>query len=485
MPLTESDDLAAAPNDPGGSLTVHSHHFPAANTALPHLLSLPEEVTKAHTEMLKGALRVDIFGLRSGGDIGAPLSAPLRPDVPSLVPGSEYILEVVVRNLRVGHLFTEGTVDSNQVWLQLTVEDDGGVLGASGAIDPTEGRVDPWSHFVNAYVLDRKGNRIDRRNAEDIFTKLYDHQIPPGAADTIHYRLRVPEAARGPIRITAHLQYRKFDTTYLRAFEGRAFDGNDLPITTIATDAIVFGAGAKPQASQIPEWQRWNDYGIGLLRKPGRGALRQAQSAFEEVAGLGRAEGPLNLARVYIREGRLDEAVVALKRASGRGAYPWSVAWFTGIVDLQNGELDAAIESFEALRETRFAEARARGFDFSQDYRLLNILAQALFEQAKLARDQEEATQMLHRAAANYASTLQLDPENVAAHYGLSQVHARLGDERLARLHREQHAIFRRDDNAHDHAVANARKRDAAANHAAEAIVIYDLQRAQDLSGRQ
>lgn len=92
---------------------------------------------------------------------------------------------------------------------------------------------------------------------------------------------------------------------------------------------------------------------------------------------------------------------------------------------------------------------------------------------------------MLHRAAANYASTLQLDPENVAAHYGLSQVHARLGDERLARLHREQHAIFRRDDNAHDHAVANARKRDAAANHAAEAIVIYDLQRAQDLSGRQ
>jgi hypothetical protein len=30
--------------------------------------------------------------------------------------------------------------------------------------------VDPWSHFVNVYMLDREGNRIDRRNPQDIFT---------------------------------------------------------------------------------------------------------------------------------------------------------------------------------------------------------------------------------------------------------------------------------------------------------------------------
>ena len=30
-------------------------------------------------------------------------------------------------------------------------------------------------------MLDRDGNRIDRRNPQDIFMPLYNHQIPPGA----------------------------------------------------------------------------------------------------------------------------------------------------------------------------------------------------------------------------------------------------------------------------------------------------------------
>ena len=78
----------------------------------------------------------------------------------------------------------------------------------SGLLDSADSSLDPWSHFVNAYVLDREGNRIDRRNAEDIFTKLYDNQIPPGAADTIHYRLDMPELAKGDVEVTARLRYR-------------------------------------------------------------------------------------------------------------------------------------------------------------------------------------------------------------------------------------------------------------------------------------
>ena len=55
------------------------------------------------------------------------------------------------------------------------------MIGISGGLNPDDQAVDPYSHFVNAYVLDRDGNRIDRRNAEDIFTPLYNHQIPPPA----------------------------------------------------------------------------------------------------------------------------------------------------------------------------------------------------------------------------------------------------------------------------------------------------------------
>ncbi len=479
MPLVESDDFAAKRNDLSGALTVHGHHFPAANTALGHLLGFPESVNEAHREFLEGSLRVDIFGIRAGAAIDAPLTAPLRPEIPVLAPGGEYVVEVVLRTLTLGHTFTEGTADSNEVWLEVTATTGDRLVGISGGRDPADGAVDPYSHFVNAYVLDRDGNRIDRRNAEDIFTPLYNHQLPPGAASVAHYRLTVPKHLDAPLVVTARLHYRKFDTTYMRHFQGEAFAGNTLPITTIASDEVVFpvAATAPQDPPDTPPWQRWNDYGIGLLAKPDRGALRQAEAAFGQVAALGRAEGDLNLARVLIREGRLDEAGEALRRAAGNGAYPWSVAWFGALVDLQNGEFDAAIESLTALVETRFEEARRRGFDFSRDYRLLNTLGRTLFDRAKLSNSPTVERQWLEAAADRHRQALAVDPENVAAHYGMAQVAARLGDEATEDRHRRLHERYRPDDNAKDRAIAAARRRDPAANHAAEAVVVYDLQR--------
>jgi len=483
MPLAPSDDFAARRNDDSGELTVHGHGFPAANTALGHLLGFPPEVFEAHREFLEGSLRLDIFALHVGGDIGAAPIAPLRRRLPTLSAGGEYVFDVVMRTLALGHAFTQGTSDSNQVWLEVAARSGDETIGASGGVREADGEVDPWSHFVNTYMLDRHGRRIDRRNAEDIFTPLYNHQIPPGAAAVAHYRLRLPEDIAAPLELTARLRYRKFDTTYMRHFQGDDFRVNDLPIVTIAEDRVVFpvknaaARAVRQDAPEVPAWQRWNDYGIGLLAKPERGALRQAEQAFRQVAAQGRGDGEVNLARVLIREGRLDEAAEALRRAAAMDARPWSVAWFGALVDVQNGEFDAAIDAFERLVDTRFPAARQRGFDFSRDTRLLNALGGALFERAKLEAEPSAAREWLRTAAGRFQQTLTEDPENAAAHYGLAQVFARLGDAEAERRHRRQHDRYRRDDNAADRAVAVARRTDAAANHAAEAVVVYDLQR--------
>lgn len=498
MELLPSDQFSAQDFDDSGVAKIHDHLFPSANTGIAHLVDMPEWVLERHREFNEGVMRLDIFALKEEPEIDAPAIAPLRPEVPTLEPGGSYLLDIVVRTLEMGHLFTQGTSDSNQIWLDVRVttsppDSEPRVIGRSGGLDD-ENRVDPWSHFINTYMLDRDGNRIDRRNAEDIFIPLYNHQIPPGAADTVHYRLDVPEDVRHPVTVEVRLQYRKFDTTYMRYVYGEDFE-NDLPILTLAHDAITLpvagastsgGVAVVNRAPDIPEWQRWNDYGIGLLRKGGKskGELRQAEAAFARVEALGRFDGPLNLARVYIAQGTVeDRAIAALERAAAIDdppAPPWVVAWLTGTVNKENGYLDEAIANLRGIVELDDAETRRRGFDFSQDYRLRNELGQALFERAKQERGDrrhEAREAYLHDARAQFLKALELDPENVTAHYNLDLIYKQLGEHDKATHHFELYRKYKPDDNARDRAIVIARATNPAADHAAEAIVIYDLRR--------
>lgn len=503
MPLQGSADFGAQFFNGTNVLSIHNHFFPSANTGLAHLLGSQESV-QAHQAYLKDCARVDIFAVKEGGTIDQPAIGPLRPSVPTLKPGRTYLVEAVVRTLRLGHPLTQGTIDSNEVWVDATVSGQGRVLGRSGGLGSHK-EVDPWSHFVNAYMLDRDGNRIDRRNAQGLFTPLYNNQIPPGAAHVVHYRFTVPEDQVGPVEISVNLLYRKFDTIYMNYMYGKGYTNgqpfqvtNDLPITTIASDRLVFPVQAKadrggavpvPAASpsKIVEWQRWNDYGIGLLLKGDRGSekgeLIQAADAFTQVERLGRADGAINLARVYFKEGRLDDAVAALQRANDTNRFSspgnrWTIAWLNGLVDKQNGYLDKAIGEFRSILEDQDPELQKRGFDFSRDYEVINELGQTLFERAKAERgNPARQKEFLLDAVARFDKTLSIDAENVTAHYNLALLHDQLGNREKAEFHRRMHERYRVDDNARDRAVAIARRKDAPADHAAQAIVIYDLQR--------
>ncbi|MBS0264423.1 MAG: tetratricopeptide repeat protein, partial [Planctomycetes bacterium] len=511
MPLSESNDFGARDfaGLNNGKRQIHDHFFPSANTGLAHMLGFDDAV-KAHQEFLKGNLRVDLFGVKDGGTIDGKLTAPLRPEVPELKPGATYLLEAVIRTLKVGHHFTQGTVDSNEVWVDVTVSSGGQVIGRSGGIDDNR-EVDPWSHFINVYMLDRQGNRIDRRNPQDIFTPLYNHQIPPGAAQVAHYELTLPPNLTAPVTVEVKVQYRKFDKIYMdfvtksqkpgepkiRGYEPGQKYLNDLPVTTLASDSITFpvaGVTAKlePQKSSIADlWQRWNDYGIGLFLEGqtpgpipgGKTELKQAEQAFLEVEKLERYDGPLNLARVYQKEGRLDDAVAALERAAqctNPVAPPWTIAYYSGLVNKEQGHLDAAIENFRSALYDDTAERRNRKFKFHKDFVAHNDLGVVLFERAKQERGEERKAareKLLQEARAEFEKTLTFDREDVTAYANLSQIYKLLGDEAKATEAREAHERYKPDDNAQDFAVNEARKRNAAANHAAEKLVIYPLNR--------
>ncbi len=489
MPSMVSADFGARPMDDSGALKIHDHQFPGSNTAIPHMLGFPDWVNQANQEFLEGVARVDIFAVRDGPTLSSPLIAPVRPTHPELAPGQTYLIDVVLRTLTLGHPMTQGTADSNELWVDVTVRCGDRVIGRSGGLRDEDLQVDPWSHFVNAYVIDRDGNRIDRRNAEDIFVALYNNQIPPGAGDVLHYQLNVPEWADAPITFEATLRYRKFDAKYMRLILGEDFVRNELPITTIASDRVVFplkGSGAANSEREIPMWQRWNDYGIGLLRKGSGGAqkgeLRQAEFAFQQVEALGRPDGPLNLARVYMREGRLADAAAALERAAVTDppGYVWTRLWLGGELNRQLGSLDPALDAYKRLIELDTEDTRRRGFDFSQDYRLLNAYAGTLFERAKLERGDAAAArrnELLAQARTWHERALVYDAENATALYGLAQIASAQGDTEAAQRYSSLHSKYKVDDNARDRAVSIARSASASADYAAEPIVIYDLQR--------
>jgi tetratricopeptide (TPR) repeat protein len=461
MPLKPSQDFGARDFDGSGTGKVHSHLFPAANTGLFTLLQNDPRFSKysegfqktidTHAAFLKGGadgksppLRIDLFAIKDGGTIDGNLTV-LRPQLPKLEPGKTYLVEVVIRTLLIGHHFSQGTVDSNEIWVDFEATQGGKVIGRNGGMaGPGDtGPVDEWSHFLNVHMLDRNGNRINRRNPQDIFTPLYDHQIPPGAAQVVHYELRVPAGNTSPIELSARLRYRKFDHEYMTlVHEGKAVP--KLPVVDLCADKVTLPVAGGPavaeQASPIkPPWQRWNDYGIGCYLEGGagskRGELKQAAEAFRKVIAsedaAAKGHGWLNLARVLIDDTNLKEAAVALNQARDAGAPWWTVAWFNGLVNAENAsrkeEFDAAVASFERILDPA-NQPRERGFDFSKDYVVLARLGNTLFRRSQLDRDDPaEEEKILLRAVSAFERVLALDPEDLDAHFGLFQCYDRLG----------------------------------------------------------
>ena len=427
MDLLASNDFGARDFDGKGARQIHNHLFRGANTALPTFEG-DDAAAQAHAKFLKEQkVRVDVFALREGGVIEGKFMGPLRPEVPTLLPGQKYLLEVVVRTLALGHPLTQGTVDSNEIWVELIARQGDHVLGRSGGIGP-DGAVDPYAHFINVYMLDRNGNRIDRRNAQDIFVPLYNKQIPPGAGQVVHFGLEVPGGQTGLINLEARVNYRKFDRKYMDYVFGKG-QGPYLPVTEMASDKVELpvagGSTAGNEPSPIKEpWERWNDYGIGLLlegtTKGGqKGELKQAEEVFLKVAELGRADGWVNLARVYQREGRISDALSALEKAAAHKepAAPWVINWLTGQINASNNQLEAAVASFEAVLKTRIPE---RKFDFGLDFLVIDEMASVLYTMARpLPVKSQERKKWLTKAIAAYRRTLAIDSEDVGAHYGL------------------------------------------------------------------
>jgi tetratricopeptide (TPR) repeat protein len=259
----------------------------------------------------------------------------------------------------------------------------------------------------------------------------------------VHYSLDVPPDVKGPIEITVRLRYRKFDFEYMSIVYGGDNKVPKLPVVDVCTDKVTLpvegGAANVPeQKSPIePAWQRWNDYGIGCFLEGGagekKGQLRQAEEAFKKLLTHEKddvkAHGFVNLARVYIDEGRLDEARQMLTKAKEAGAPWWLTRWFGGLVNARNVQLEDAQRDFEEdpKKQPRDPDTGVQKYDFTKDYIVINELGITLYRRAQTAEGPER-DDLLRQAVRRFQDTLAIDPENLDAHNRLRECLERLGE---------------------------------------------------------
>ena len=510
MPLVRSRDQG---NRDG---FVHSHRFPAANTAVPFANRDEVQLQTVRDFLTAGIVSVDVFaageaaspsagsapdgaarrGAATERDSAEPQAAALFPELPEvggggmpartasgraaqrtaliapldragafLRPGKSYRFDVVARTRNVGHFFPGGTVDAFDVWLELKAEDAGGrIIYWSGFIeDGGRGPVEAGAHRYRSLQIDAHGNEINKRNAWASRALVYARLIPPGAADVARFRVTVPRDARGPITLTARMNYRKFhwyNTRFSFAgvsepaapgavsadFDDRAvsFTGDtsrvsgalkeipDLPVVVVAEDRVtlpLLGPAAKipaPAPRYLPvDRERWNDYGIGMLLQ---GDLVAAKRAFDRVVAIdpGYAAGLVNVGRVLVQEGDHEAARPVLERALRLDPDLAGAHYFLALSLKARGRYDDAL-----------AHLRAAAFRYPRDRVVRDQIGRILFLQRHYLE-----------AVAEFQRTLSVDPEDLTAHYNLMLCYRALGREKEEKREEVLYTRFKADESA-------------------------------------
>ena len=186
-----------------------------------------------------------------------------------------------------------------------------------------------------------------------------------------------------------------------------AEDCNTIPVRASAGRPAAFEESITPDPA---DWERWNDYGIGLLLQ---GDLKGAERAFEVVTRVrpDYADGWVNVARARIQEGNTEAAKPMLAKAIELDPSLGSAHYFEGLVLKADGDYAAAYREF-ALAARRYPDDRVNR----------NQVGRMLFLERRYSE-----------AVAEYERTLSIDPEDLEAHYNLMLCYRGLGNDERSR----------------------------------------------------
>lgn len=416
--------------------TVRSHRWIGANTAIPVFYGYNEQLQKTKA-FLKDAVTIDIFAISKNG---GPLIAPVERKSFDLAPGDVVTADLVLQNSRIGHSLVPEQRDFYQSWVEFEVRDAAGKeIYHSGSLDQ-KGLLDPEAHTYTNRLVTADGKLVDLHQVWDTRIKAYDNTIMPGRSDLVRYRFQIPSGARSPISLTARLNYRRFRKQYTNfVLRNQA----DYPVAEIASRKVSLKVGHNEGASVeswLPEYLRWNNYGIALL---GQVQFVKAAGAFRKVVALNPqyVDGYTNIAiAIYTelldhkREGSDGLGAPGLKMG---GTPDGTGNLFLAKASAQN--FDPALRELDRALEIDPGNLRAR-YHKGAIYRLQNKFAAAIETLKPVVRAYPRFREARQELGYSYYVTHQfgpareqfealqaINPDDITANYYLSYIYQQLG----------------------------------------------------------
>jgi tetratricopeptide repeat protein/cytochrome c554/c'-like protein len=391
--------------------TLVSHRWAAANTAIPTFYKWKEQLEAVVKFIEDDKVGVDIFALRRKSRAGSTedFIAPVNRSNFTIVGGDRITAEVVITNKNIGHSFPPELRDFYEAYVEFAVSDDSGkTLYRSGFIKP-DGYLDESAHNYKTYLVKSDGTYNDKHHIWRTRTFAQNNQINSGRSDVARYQFNVPENITGAMHLTARVRYRRFTRVFSDYVLGKSVD---YPIVTMATTEDVMAVGQNRaravdpnDKTAVPDWRRWNNYGIALFDQ------RQyplAIEAFTHAAQLDEKYRPMalvNRAMAHIELEQYDEAATILDGVVTANPAMARALFQQARIFMKRGQLDQA--------ENNFRQVLAQ---FPRD----RMSLQQLGELCKIKRDYNGAVEC-------YSKILAIDPEDLGAHYNLMLIYRKLG----------------------------------------------------------
>jgi len=319
--------------------TIASHRFLGGHTWMASMRGDADHLARL-TAKLEGVASIDVAAARIEHPGGARWHLPA--DGAPVAPSSRISLDVVIRNLLVGHRFPGGVLDIQDAWVEVEVADRQGKLLASSGLTHATDPDDEDTHVLRTLVVDDQGKILEEHEMAAFRTQIATQTLAAREAQVTRFAFDVPaklSPLQLPLTVTARLRHRsrtlKLQAAVCReaktpagqAFIAGAQGARDValdpckaqPITLIAETRLELGHGAK--GATRPAWERMYEHGMALVGTVSE-RLEEARTVLETSlaqvpAGDKRARAMVlvQLGWVASKQGRVDDALALVAQA--------------------------------------------------------------------------------------------------------------------------------------------------------------------------